>query len=280
MRRTGYLHRATSIVTAGLAAIGLLFTVSAHAMRVDNFVLLDHEGAAHELYYHKDASAIVIMVQGNGCPVVRNALNDFKAVRDDFADQNVQFFMLNSNLQDHRASIQKEAAEWDIDMPILDDETQLIGESLNLVRTGEVLIINPRTWDLVYRGPVNDRLSDYERQKAEASEHYVADVLKHMTTGATVDVAERDVPRLVLRQSHCLFPPVAIERLFDSAEIERIDHGGAHPAHHIFHVRPAAEAQGTGDRIQPPVFYQPAGQRGDEVDQQGILRTLPAWLAG
>jgi len=34
---------------------------------VDNFVLLDHEGKARELYYHRDAAAIVFMIQVNGC---------------------------------------------------------------------------------------------------------------------------------------------------------------------------------------------------------------------
>ena len=112
-----------------------LLPISAYAVRVDNFVLLDQEGDAYELYYDTDASAVVIMVQGNGCPIVRNVLTDYKALRDQYQDQGVNFWMLNSNLQDNRASIKKEADEWAIDFPILVDETQLIGESLNLVRT-------------------------------------------------------------------------------------------------------------------------------------------------
>ena len=27
------------------------------------------------------------MIQGNGCPIVRNALTDYKALRDQYADQ-------------------------------------------------------------------------------------------------------------------------------------------------------------------------------------------------
>jgi hypothetical protein len=79
----------------------------AHALRVDNFVLLDEQGKAHELYYHKNAPAIVIMIQGNGCPIVRNSIADFKALRDRFAPAGVEFFMLNSNPQDDRDSIRQ-----------------------------------------------------------------------------------------------------------------------------------------------------------------------------
>jgi len=41
--------------------------------RVENFRLFDHKGGSHELYYYDDARAVVFLVQGNGCPIVRNA---------------------------------------------------------------------------------------------------------------------------------------------------------------------------------------------------------------
>ena len=54
-----------------LACACLLAAVAGHAMRVDNFMLLDQDGQAHELHYYSDAKAIVLIVQGNGCPIVR-----------------------------------------------------------------------------------------------------------------------------------------------------------------------------------------------------------------
>jgi len=187
IKRLSKMHQ-TALISLFLIA----FSASSNAsLRVDNFVLLDHLGDAHELYYHRDASAIVFMVQGNSCPIVRNALTDFKALRGEFESQGVKFFMLNANLQDQRASIAAEAAKYGIDVPILDDETQLIGESLDLVRTGEVLVIDPKTWQVAYRGPINDRLQ-YERQKANAGEHYTADALNALLQGQPVAQAQRD----------------------------------------------------------------------------------------
>jgi hypothetical protein len=37
-------------------------SVSAVSNRVDNFRLLDQHHSSHELYYHKDAKAVVLMV--------------------------------------------------------------------------------------------------------------------------------------------------------------------------------------------------------------------------
>ena len=180
---------------AALSALVLTVALGAnavHALRADNFVLLDQLGKAHELHYYHDAPAVVLMVHGNGCPVVRNALNDYKALRDRYHAQGVPFFMLNANLQDDRAAIRQEAEAWDIDMPILNDEAQLVGESLQLIRTAEVLVIDPKTWQVAYRGPLNDRIDGYERQRAEVRERYAADALDALLRGETAAVAQRD----------------------------------------------------------------------------------------
>ena len=159
--------------------------------KVDNFVLIDQQGEAHELYYHKDASAIVLMIQGNGCQIVRSTLPDLKKVRDAYADRGVKMFMLNANPQDTRQSIQQEAKEWDIDFPILDDSSQIIAKALKVNRTGEVLVINPKNWEIIYRGPISDRVAVYERQKAAASKHYLRDALDAVLNGQ--EVAEKEV---------------------------------------------------------------------------------------
>ncbi len=143
---------------------------------VDNFTLLDHNGEAHELYYYGNKKAIVLMVQGNGCGVVRNSLPELTSIRDRYQKQGISFFLINSNLQDTRESIHREAEEFGIDLPILVDDDQLVGESLGIVRTGEVYVINPANWQLVYRGPLNNRVG-YGTQTRKASKNYVTDVL-------------------------------------------------------------------------------------------------------
>ena len=123
-----------------------LSAASSFAMRVDNFVLLDHKGDAHDLYYYNNSPAIVIMVQGNGCPIVRNALTDYNALREEFAANGTTFFMLNSNLQDRRETIAAEAEKYAIAVPILHDETQLIyaADAIKAVLAGEPFEIAKR----------------------------------------------------------------------------------------------------------------------------------------
>ena len=159
--------------------------------RIDNFRLFDHQGGSHELYYYDESKAVAILVQGNGCPIVRNAMPRFRELRDEFAAQGVQFFLLNTNLQDNHASVGKEAEKYGYDIPILVDDTQIIGESLDLVRTGEIFVIDPKTWKVAYKGAIDDRLT-YENQKKEASAHYLQDALNNLVKGEAVEVASTE----------------------------------------------------------------------------------------
>ena len=168
--------------TALLATCAALLATPVWAVSVANFTLTDHRGTVHELRAHDDVKAVVIMIQGNGCPIVRNALIDLRAVRERFQGDPVRFLMLNSNLQDDAESIRDEAQEWDIDLPILVDDTQEVGESLELTRTAEMLVIDARSWRIAYRGPINDRLV-YERQRATADHHYVVDAVQAVLAG-------------------------------------------------------------------------------------------------
>jgi mono/diheme cytochrome c family protein len=159
--------------------------------RVDNFALLDHRGAFLELYYLSDAKAVVLMVHGNGCPIVRKALPELKAIRYAYRALGVEFLLINSNLQDDRETIAREAAEFEIDLPILVDGTQLIGESMGFVRTADVFVIDPKGWKLAYRGPIDDRLA-YGAQKPAANHHFLADALDAVLAGKPVAVAKAE----------------------------------------------------------------------------------------
>ena len=173
----------------------LLFSFGLSAIEpgdmVENFRLLDQKGGSHELFYYDNQKALVFLVQGNGCPIARHAAPRFQELRDFYSDQEVEFFMLNSNLQDDRLSIREEAKEYGYDLRILIDETQIIGESLKLSRTGEVFVIDPKTWTVVYTGALDDRLN-YENQKKEASEHYLKNSIDEILAGKEVQLPDTD----------------------------------------------------------------------------------------
>ena len=96
-----------------------LFSSICSAEPVDDFTLLDHEGKSHQLSWYGDQQAIVIFVQGNDSPMVRNSVPRLKKIRDEFGSKDVTFFMLNPEMQDNRTSIAEEAEQLGYDFPIL-----------------------------------------------------------------------------------------------------------------------------------------------------------------
>ena len=183
-------------VKQGLAALAVTLGLATQALAIEpgqvleNFRLLDQRGEPHELHSLSDTKAVVLMVQGNGCPIVRQALPALAEVRARYSEQGVEFLLLNSNLQDTRERVAKEASEFKIDFPILLDESQLTGEALGVVRTSEVFVIDPKGWKLKYRGPMDDRLS-YERQRP-AKNHYLTDALDAVLAGKPVQTPQAD----------------------------------------------------------------------------------------
>jgi peroxiredoxin len=157
---------------------------------VPDFKLADQRGKQHRLRDLGQMKAVVIMIQGNGCPIVRQALPYLQQVRDQYQSKGVEFLLLNSNLQDTAATILKETDEFSIAFPILVDQQQKIGEALGVQRTSEVFVIEPRSWKLVYRGPMDDRLH-YERQRP-ASKHYLTDTLDALLAGEPVQVTSAE----------------------------------------------------------------------------------------
>jgi len=155
--------------------------------KVKNFSLSDHLGVNHELYNYADKKAVVLFVQGNGCPIVRNHIHTYADLRDEYESKDIVFLMINSNLQDNQKSIAKEAAEFKIDFPILVDSEQKIGEALHFERTADAFIIDTNDWTIAYRGALDDRLG-YETQKIAASNRYAADALDAVLAGKTVAV--------------------------------------------------------------------------------------------
>ncbi|HEY2358333.1 MAG TPA: redoxin family protein, partial [Phenylobacterium sp.] len=124
-------------------------------MRVDNFLLVDANFEAHELYRLADAKAVVLVTQANGDAVMRSQAPALKALKAAYAQKGVEFMMLNSNLKDSREAIQAEAAKSGYDTPILMDSYQLVGESLGVTRSAEVIVVDPKTWKVAYRGALD-----------------------------------------------------------------------------------------------------------------------------
>jgi thiol-disulfide isomerase/thioredoxin len=160
---------------------------------IDNFMLPDETLMGHELHRLADAKAIVIITQANGCPISRSLAPAVRELKAKYEGKGVEFLMLNSALQDSREAVAKEAAEYNFGIPVLLDANQLVGEQLGVTRTGEFFVIDPKTWKVVFRGPLDDR-RDYGVQKAVATHSWTADAIDATLAGRPALAANKQSP--------------------------------------------------------------------------------------
>ena len=142
-------------VTLFLLALGFVSTAMASTGRVENFVLLDHKGEAHELHYNKSSKAIALMAHSTSCTASEADYKTFGALSEELHEQGVKFFLINSNIADDRASISAHLSSLEATLPVLQDEAQIIGPSLGFEKSGDVLLVDPSNWQVIYRGGVD-----------------------------------------------------------------------------------------------------------------------------
>ena len=163
------------------------------AMHMVDFRLPDTTGKIHGLKDYAGSTAVVLCVQGNGCPIVRQSIPYFEEMKAEYGPKGVAFLYINSNDFDTQevASIRAEAAEYRATIPILVDANHAVAHALDLKRTAETLVADPRTWKILYRGMADDRF-EYGLQRAAPKRFWLKEELddflagKDVTTPSTV----------------------------------------------------------------------------------------------
>lgn len=145
-------------------------------MEFPNFRLPDLDGTVHELSDWSDAEVVVLFLQGNGCPIVRQSFPYLKQVRDEFEPKGVKFVMINSNAIDDVPSIQQELEEYGVDILTLKDSLQAVARALESDRTAETFVIDPESHEIIYRGEADDRFG-YGLQRSNPEHFYLVDAL-------------------------------------------------------------------------------------------------------
>ena len=177
-----------------LAALLFLLPISSFAddflRTIGDFTLTTITGEEVVLSNHTE-ELVAIYIQGNGCPIARLGSHDYKEVINQFAGKPVAFYMMNSFIQDSVYAIIQEEAEFEFAVPVMKDDTQTIAKTIGVTRTAEVFVLRPETGEVVYRGPINDKLG-YETQRVGVTQNFLADGLNTILSGGVVD--HDDIP--------------------------------------------------------------------------------------
>ena len=171
--------KAATVGLAGMAAVlgALALNAASHGaasagetqvaspVTVRDFMLADQNFLARQLHRMRDDKAIVLITYAVGDPAIHADAATYMALKTAYAGKGVEFMAVDSKLGDRREQVIPDAKAAALDMPILFDYEQLVGEALGVTRAAEVIVVNPQGWKIVYRGPVAGRGGeDWTRQ--------------------------------------------------------------------------------------------------------------------
>ena len=155
---------AGAFVTRGLVAN----TAAPQIQTVADFSLLDQNGRFHQLSRYATARAVVLYSYDLACPTSRDGLAFLQETQRSLGRQNVVFLAIDANTRDDRETLARESAREGADIPILQDDSQLVTQTLHVSRSGEAMVIDPKSWGIVYRGPVGGDAKGEHRQPMKA----------------------------------------------------------------------------------------------------------------
>ena len=174
-----------SLILSVLTALPLIASATE---RVGDFSLLDQHGAFHQLSWYDDMKAVALLAQANGCAAVRDAAPGFAALGERFSGQDIPFLMLNAEGVD-RELVKAEMAELGIDLPVLMDDAQVVGEALGLTHSGEALLLDPSSFTVLYRGPAG---AGFETAVADVAAGLAVSVESMPAAGCEIAYEARD----------------------------------------------------------------------------------------
>jgi mono/diheme cytochrome c family protein len=143
---------------------------------VDDFLLLDQDGEARELYYPRDLKALVVAAAGDGLAGLDPVLAALRPFSQQYRTNDVQFWILLNDPAATRSNVAHHVQASGIDARVLLDPDGLGTLALQATHAGEVAVIQPPAFVLAYRGQL-DLASETTHQP------YLAAALTGLTQG-------------------------------------------------------------------------------------------------
>ncbi|GJM14039.1 MAG: hypothetical protein DHS20C12_24420 [Pseudohongiella sp.] len=139
----------------GGVLFGTLSNLASAALdRVGDFALLDSDGTFHQLSRYRHREALVLMAYSSECSSMDALLADYASIAEEHAGSDFEFLLIDTQNLDR-----PELSALALELPILEDDGQLISETLNIENAGDVLVLNPERLSLFFKGQPSAELA-------------------------------------------------------------------------------------------------------------------------
>ncbi len=190
---------------------------------VINFSLLDYRGGYHELR-RSDARVVVLYFASFSCNKLRPALGKIRGFQRQWSDKGVEVWLVNASTKEDPSDamlmmlasgrkngpipdttkIDPETLRLEVirsavgTMPVLRDERQLVAQQFDVNTSGEVVAVDPKSMQVIYRGALDDQPLE-KSGRGEAKTKYLANAIEEFLAGKPVTLAKTEPDGCAIR---------------------------------------------------------------------------------
>ena len=175
--------------------------------RVGDFALLDDRGAFHQLSRYQHRTALVMMAYDSSCAEMKSMVESFEALGTSYKAQGIDFVLLDA--KDLNRDV---ARTLQLPLPLLQDDGQLVSDTLDIRRAGDVLVLNPQRLSIYYRGDISETLLETLSAVVDGTQD---DTTSVQTAGCTIDFPVRSQHRQVPPDYESEVAPIVIKNCLD-----------------------------------------------------------------
>ena len=162
--------------------IGLFFVSSS-----PQFHLRDTVGATHTQAEWAAQKAVVLYFVTIDCPVANGYVPEMNRIHDAYASRGVAFYAVQAEPSVAEPAVARYAKEYRYSFPLLLDPTQILVRHTGATITPQVAVLSPQG-NLLYLGPVDNRVEDFGKQRPQATQTYLRAALDATLAGKPVAV--------------------------------------------------------------------------------------------
>src|SRR5438874_6785967 len=145
----------------------------------------DLTGHAFDPFDATDAKAIVFIFISADCPISNRYAPEIRRVEEQFARSGVRFWLVYADADTSSDAIRKHVKEYHLPQQVLRDPRQTLVRLAQVRVTPEGAVFLPGG-RLVYHGRIDNRYADLGKERPEATQHDLEEVLKAIVQGKPV----------------------------------------------------------------------------------------------
>ncbi len=131
-------------------------SVTTFAQKIGDFALVDNFGSFQNMSWYNDNDAIVLVSYSpysEYFPKVAEFVNELSKLNN---SKRFMTFLINPGVSQDRIEITNHLESLNLDIPVLMDDTQLVSDALGITNIAQVMILDTRNFELIYKGEINN----------------------------------------------------------------------------------------------------------------------------